>query len=306
MSGTSAELAPIHVFTQRPPRPLDLSPGNKENVPEHLQQPHRPTATRRRSSFFDSQRGLARSFRVSNTIRAQRVRSSMHLHRSGSGSVERTTYNLEDGLMAELSMRFGEDPPAGPWAFELSTGLDTLFIGRGLSAEEKRTKLLELFHETLKELEKLAPKMKGIGEHTLSAVDRLDLCTSPVSQSVKEVLQSLVDDNLVQSDKVGASNFFWSFPSQHGAALMNRVNAAKKQNQILQANISEVKNLIEQERVAERTAFLALLAEKTSEIEKLRKELAQYGSCDPVQVEAKRRAIALAHEAAVRWTVLDR
>jgi hypothetical protein len=27
-----------------------------------------------------------------------------------------------------------------------------------------------------------------------------------VSQSVKEVLQSLVDDNLVQSDKIGSSN----------------------------------------------------------------------------------------------------
>ena len=28
----------------------------------------------------------------------------------------------------------------------------------------------------------------------------------PVSQSVKEVLQSLVDDNLVQADKIGSSN----------------------------------------------------------------------------------------------------
>ncbi|KAG8678323.1 hypothetical protein FRC08_017868, partial [Ceratobasidium sp. 394] len=39
---------------------------------------------------------------------------------------------------------------------------------RGLSAEEKRVKLVEIFHETrdfyqLKELEKLGPKLKGIG-----------------------------------------------------------------------------------------------------------------------------------------------
>jgi Fe2+ or Zn2+ uptake regulation protein len=65
---------------------------------------------------------------------------------------------------------------------------------RGLSLEEKRTKLLEIFHESkdfyqLKELEKLGPKLKGI-----------------VSQTVKEVLQSLVDDGLVQGDKIGASN----------------------------------------------------------------------------------------------------
>jgi hypothetical protein len=63
-----------------------------------------------------------------------------------------------------------------------------------------------------------------------------------VTQSVKEVLQSLVDDNLVQMDKIGSSNckvlsiarsspfsgyggiqrrtraaVFWSFPSQRGA-----------------------------------------------------------------------------------------
>jgi len=48
----------------------------------------------------------------------------------------------------------------------------------------------------LKELERILPKAKGI-----------------VSQSVKEVLQSLVDDRLVQGEKVGTSNYFWSFPS---------------------------------------------------------------------------------------------
>ena len=59
-----------------------------------------------------------------------------------------------------------------------------------------------------------------------------------VSQSVKDVLQSLVDDGLVQADKIGASNcesitphicavnnneigfsVFWSFPSQRGAVV---------------------------------------------------------------------------------------
>lgn len=48
----------------------------------------------------------------------------------------------------------------------------------------------------LKELEKSLPKEKGI-----------------VMQSVKEVLQSLVDDRLVNAEKIGTSNYFWSFPS---------------------------------------------------------------------------------------------
>jgi len=44
-----------------------------------------------------------------------------------------------------------------------------------------------------------------------------------------------------------------------------------------------------------------MVATKT-ELMELQKELAEYGACDPVQVEAKRRAVMLAHEAAVRWT----
>ena len=73
---------------------------------------------------------------------------------------------------------------------------------RGLSQEEKRQKMMEIFYETksffqLKELEKIAPKEKGI-----------------TSMSVKDVLQSLVDDNMVDSERIGTSNYFWAYPSK--------------------------------------------------------------------------------------------
>jgi Fe2+ or Zn2+ uptake regulation protein len=73
---------------------------------------------------------------------------------------------------------------------------------RGLSLEEKRQRMLDLFYTKkdfflLKELEKIAPKEKGI-----------------VAQSVKDVVQSLVDDDLVDTDKIGTSVYFWSFPSK--------------------------------------------------------------------------------------------
>lgn len=32
--------------------------------------------------------------------------------------------------------------------------------------------------------------------------------------SVKEVLQSLVDDSLVDTEKIGTSVYFWSYPSK--------------------------------------------------------------------------------------------
>ena len=73
---------------------------------------------------------------------------------------------------------------------------------KGLSLEDKRKRMMEIFYETkdvflLKDIEKIAPKTKGI-----------------TSMSVKDVLTSLVDDGLVDSDKIGTSVYFWAFPSK--------------------------------------------------------------------------------------------
>nr|GFB84737.1 meiotic nuclear division protein 1 homolog [Tanacetum cinerariifolium] len=42
-----------------------------------------------------------------------------------------------------------------------------------------------------------------------------------ISQSVKDVIQSLVDDDLVSKDKIGTSVYFWSLPSCVGNQLRN-------------------------------------------------------------------------------------
>lgn len=41
----------------------------------------------------------------------------------------------------------------------------------------------------------MAPKLKGI-----------------VANSVKDVIQKLLDDALIDSDKIGTSVYYWSFP----------------------------------------------------------------------------------------------
>jgi len=167
--------------------------------------------------------------------------------------------------------------------------------GRGLSAEEKRVKLLEIFHETkdfyqLKELEKLGPKLKGI-----------------VSQSVKEVLQSLLDDGLAQMDKIGASNFYWSFPSHHGALLDTKLSRANEAREASGAQVQGLRQSIERERATRtetpsRQQELYTLESSKEKCGSLENELRQYGASDPSQIEEKRRAILLAREAAVRWT----
>jgi len=70
-----------------------------------------------------------------------------------------------------------------------------------MSLDDKRRTVLAVYHDlkeplNLKEIEKAAAA-KGV-----------------VLQTVKDVNQSLIDDNLLQSDKIGAANFFWSFPSK--------------------------------------------------------------------------------------------
>lgn len=59
--------------------------------------------------------------------------------------------------------------------------------------------MLHFFHNkkdvyTLKELETLIPKECGLA-----------------AQVVKDVLQTLVDDGSVHSDKIGTAVYFWSF-----------------------------------------------------------------------------------------------
>ncbi|CAG8772789.1 7692_t:CDS:2, partial [Cetraspora pellucida] len=149
-----------------------------------------------------------------------------------------------------------------------------------LSAAEKRRRLEELFHETktfyqLKELEKIAPKQKGI-----------------VSQSVKDVLQDLVNDNLVAQDKIGTSNYFWSFPSsalQSRTAkieeLQEEITKLKEKNADLQANIE--KALDGRKDSAERASLLKTLAEAEALDKKNEEELKRYRECDPVTLNEK-------------------
>lgn len=70
-----------------------------------------------------------------------------------------------------------------------------------LSREQKRERLLQIFHDDeefyqLKDLEKMA-KERGL-----------------IQKQVKEILQTLLDDGLVDSDKIGSSLFYWSFSNK--------------------------------------------------------------------------------------------
>ncbi|XP_069878341.1 meiotic nuclear division protein 1 homolog isoform X3 [Dipodomys merriami] len=149
---------------------------------------------------------------------------------------------------------------------------------KGLSAEEKRTRMMEIFFETkdvfqLKDLEKIAPKEKGI-----------------TAMSVKEVLQSLVDDGMVDCERIGTSNYYWAFPSK-------ALHARKRKLEVLESQLSEgsqkhahLQKSIEKAKIGrqdteERTMLIKELSSLRDQREQCKAEVEKYKECDPQVVE---------------------
>jgi len=166
---------------------------------------------------------------------------------------------------------------------------------KGLSVDEKRKRMMEVFYEKkdvfqLKELEKICPKEKGI-----------------TPMSVKEILQSLVDDDMVCAEKIGTSNYFWCFPSQ---AVLSRkrkleeinteVEGLKKRKANNGAAIEEAKKL----RVegAERSELLEEIGVKEKMLAAVSNEVLKYKECDPEVLEQKKKEILTSKESINRWT----
>uniref|UniRef100_A0A8C4RCY7 Meiotic nuclear division protein 1 homolog n=1 Tax=Eptatretus burgeri TaxID=7764 RepID=A0A8C4RCY7_EPTBU len=166
---------------------------------------------------------------------------------------------------------------------------------RGLSVEEKRTKMMEIFYESkdifqLKELEKIAPRDKKI-----------------TCQSVKDVLQSLVDDAMVDSDRIGTSNYFWAFPSKALHARECKIRELEGQLQ----DATNKKNSLEEsvktagvgrETTEKRSALLSEIEEFKSKRKNLQKDLDLCKECDPDVIKHVKNQNIVAKDAANRWT----
>ncbi|XP_048133317.1 meiotic nuclear division protein 1 homolog [Rhodamnia argentea] len=165
---------------------------------------------------------------------------------------------------------------------------------RGLSLEEKREKMLQIFYESqdfflLKELEKLGPR-KGV-----------------ITQSVKDVVQSLVDDDLVSKDKIGTSVYFWSLPSCAGNQLRNVYRKLESDVQSSKRRLAELDDQCSalkkgREESDEREEALSNLKKVEKKHNELKDEMAEYADNDPAAFEAMKNAILVAHAAANRWT----
>ncbi|GJQ15659.1 hypothetical protein GpartN1_g7450.t1 [Galdieria partita] len=166
---------------------------------------------------------------------------------------------------------------------------------KGLSFDDKRTRMLEIFTEsktffTLKELEKVAPKQKGI-----------------VLPSVKEVLQSLVDDDVVSSDKCGTQTVYWCLPSQAVqkkrckiASLTENLQTKYVLRQQLLQRRDELRSC--HQDTEERIQLIEKVNELESQLKMLKEQLDIYKESDPEVLAEIRSVSHIAWEAANRWT----
>lgn len=162
-----------------------------------------------------------------------------------------------------------------------------------MSAEEKRAVILKIYHErkeafNLKEIEALASKA-GV-----------------VAQTVKDMNQSLVDDSLVQMDKIGAANFFWSFPSKVYQDQLVLKDKLQQQRSNIEANIGHTEQQIEEAQKArvseDRNVNLIALEKLREEDSALNSRISDLERNDPKQIIVIEKACKVNKESADRWT----
>jgi len=178
-----------------------------------------------------------------------------------------------------------------------------------MSAEEKRKVILGIYHTskdvyTEKEIVSLATKA-GVN-----------------ANSIIDMNQSLCDDNLVDTDKIGGSKYFWSFPAKADRMRQLEYEETVKKIEALRGGITEAevkladakrgreeetdggddgegegeqKPITRAAKMARRSELAKSVAEKTAELEKLKEN-------DPRAIADLEKELKLVTEAATRWT----
>ena len=123
---------------------------------------------------------------------------------------------------------------------------------------------------------------------------------------VKDMNQSLVDDFLVYSDKIGSANFFWSFPSKRTVDIQNerdRMKAGIETFELLLQRASETVETAKIERCADgREGAMYKLAALREEESRLDRLIEAGRENDPAEIERIKMEANKCKLAADRWT----
>lgn len=164
-----------------------------------------------------------------------------------------------------------------------------------MSADEKRAVILGIYHKT---------KQVYIEKEIISLATKAGVS----SGTCADVHQGLIDDGLVEKEKIGGSNYFWSFPGKkdrqmqikHEQTLLRTENLKVKITEA-RAKLADAKRGREDEN-GERPKKLARLSELTVERKKMEEELERLKQNDPQALADLEKELTLCVEAANRWT----
>ncbi len=116
----------------------------------------------------------------------------------------------------------------------------------------------------------------------------------------------MVDDFLVQSDKIGSANFYWSFPSKDQNDKLNLKASLVHQEAAYAVKNTELQRKIDERRAKTSRPNRKELIEKyntlLSEDKELTKKLDDNKMNDPEEVKRIERQIQVVVEGANRWT----
>lgn len=103
-------------------------------------------------------------------------------------------------------------------------------------------------------------------------------------------MQSLVDDDLVNQDKIGISNFFWSFPSEAAVKLNNEQEKLQSKLSSLEKESTVLKDKVEKAKVGkedskERQDLDKRIQVLSGNITEKKREIEEFAENDPERFE---------------------
>jgi len=165
-----------------------------------------------------------------------------------------------------------------------------------MSQEEKRKAILGIYHSTKdvyteKEIIALATKA-GVNQNT-----------------IPDINQALVDDALVDKEKIGGSNYYWSFPAKKDrlselthAQTLARISHLRASILAAGARLADAKRGREEDESGERARKMARRVELAEGLAGAQVELDGLRQNDPREIANLEKELRLVAGGAHRWT----
>eukprot|EP00579_Thalassiosira_antarctica_P000968 CAMPEP_0201866866 /NCGR_PEP_ID=MMETSP0902-20130614/1299_1 /ASSEMBLY_ACC=CAM_ASM_000551 /TAXON_ID=420261 /ORGANISM="Thalassiosira antarctica, Strain CCMP982" /LENGTH=213 /DNA_ID=CAMNT_0048391915 /DNA_START=127 /DNA_END=768 /DNA_ORIENTATION=- len=165
-----------------------------------------------------------------------------------------------------------------------------------MSADEKSEAILGVYHSTKevyteKEIISLAAKA-GVNQNTIADIN-----------------QALCDDGLVDKEKIGGSNYFWSFPAKKDRLneithqeTVKKIETIKSNIKEAEARLADAKRGREEDESGERAKKMARRVELTKSLGAAQVELDKLKQNDPREIANLEQELKLVTNGAHRWT----